>query len=330
MNRPTSALNGEFGILIEQVKRHDLVDPNFQSQAYSLWLQYGGLLAVRGKDLEDVSPEELVAWSKAFGTVEEEIPASREDKMVSGFPILRLGNMKNEETGKPIAQFTVVPPLVSDEDIRYNPTTKRPVWHTDSTFRQNPPIGSVLHCRQAPACGGAATLFGDMTGAFAQLDADKKRHLSSFEAICSLAHHDQKIHSYSPECPILSPEQRAANPPNRVPLVLKHPVTGKLALYGLNSSTCAIVPIGQEINQKDLDLWDLQGIEDVSVQHIWRDMLPDVTSPEWTVKFQWQPGDIVVWDNRCTIHAPTGFDHQRCTREMWRLTVLDNNNKTAG
>ncbi|MDH3700993.1 MAG: TauD/TfdA family dioxygenase [Alphaproteobacteria bacterium] len=38
---------------------------------------------------------------------------------------------------------------------------------------------------------------------------------------------------------------------------------------------------------------------------------------------QSQPGDVVVWDNRCTIHAATGFDYERYTREMWRLTLLD-------
>ena len=311
---------------MDQVNRKDLADPHFQSQAYQLWMKHGGLLAVRGKDLEVVTPKELLAWSKVFGTVEEEIPASREDKMVPGFPILRIGNIKDPDTGQPMAQFTVVPPLVNERDMVYNPQTRRPVWHTDSTYRQNPPIGSVFQCRQAPACGGGATLFADMSRAFAKLDDAKKQHLQRLEAICSLAHHDRKIHSYSPEYPILSPEQRLANPPNRVPVVLEHPVTRTPALYGLNSSTCVIVPKGKIVSNQDMDLWDLEGIEDDSVR-IWRDMLPDVTLPDLTVRFQWQPGDIVVWDNRCTLHAPTGFDHERCTREMWRLTILDNRNE---
>ena len=53
-----------------------------------------------------------------------------------------------------------------------------------------------------------------------------------------------------------------------------------------------------------------------------RDLLPHATGPEFTVRWAWQPGDIVVWDNRCTLHAGTGFDHERYSREMWRLTLV--------
>ena len=161
-----------------------------------------------------------------------------------------------------------------------------------------------------------------MGGAYASLDDAQKQRLEGLEAVCSLAHHDRKINRYSPNYPILTPQQRAANPPRRVPLVLAHPVTGEPALYGLNSSTCAIVPTGQAVSPDDLDVWDLEGVEDDSVL-IWRDMLPAVTSPDFTVKWQWQPGDVVVWDNRCTIHAATGYDYEHHDREMWRLTLLD-------
>lgn len=320
MKNPKSVLNGDFGIAIDQVTRRDLSDAKFQSEAYDLWMQHGGLLAVRGEDLAEISPAELTAWSQLFGAVEMEMQAAREDKCVKGYPILRIGNVK-DENGKAVANFAVVPPLKDDTDMRYNPETRRPVWHTDSTFRKHPPIGSVFHCRQGPPEGGA-TLFADTRSAFARLDEAQRREFENLEAVCSLAHHDKKINSYSPDYPILTPEQRAANPPNRVPLVLKHPVTGTPALYGLNSSTCAIVPVGQEISDADLDVWDLDGVEDESVL-IWRNLLPYVTGPEFTVKWQWQEGDIVVWDNRCTLHAATGFDYERYDREMWRLTLLD-------
>jgi alpha-ketoglutarate-dependent taurine dioxygenase len=327
MKHPISSLNGEFGILIEEVTRQDLGDPAFQAEAYDLWLGHGGLLGVRGADLAGVSPEELTAWSEVFGEVERKTQAAREDKTVPGFPILRIGNVK-DEAGKPKAQLAIVPALSSDADIRYDPATRRPVWHTDSTFRENPPIGSVFNCRTAPPAGGE-TLFADMRRAYETLDDAKKRELAGLEAVCSLAHHDKKINSYSPEYPILSPEQRAANPPNRVPLVLEHPLTGEVALYGLNSSTCAIVPTGQTVADDALDVWDLEGIEDESVQ-ILRGMLPYLTGPDFTVKWQWQPGDTVVWDNRCTIHAATGYDYENHDREMWRLTLFKDRPAASG
>ncbi|MEK9670954.1 MAG: TauD/TfdA family dioxygenase [Rhodospirillaceae bacterium] len=320
MHHKTTPLNGNFGIAIEEVTAADLADPAFQTWARGLWLEHGGLLAVRADSLADLAPEALVKWSEVFGVVEQKTQTAREDKTVQGFPILRIGNIRHKD-GKPAAQLLQVPQLKSDADIRYSPETRRPVWHTDSTFRQRPPIGSVFHCRKAPA-EGSETLFADMQKAYASLpDADRAK-LDNLEAVCSLAHHDKKINAYSPEYPVLTPEQRKQNPPNRVPLVLKHPVTGRPSLYGLNSSTCAIVPTGQPVTAADLDKWDLEGVEDESVM-IWRNMLPYVTGPEFTVKWQWRPGDIVVWDNRCTIHSGTGFDYAKYEREMWRLTLVE-------
>lgn len=322
MKHSISTLNGKFGLKIEEVTRKDLCDEAFKAEAYNLWMKNGGLLAVRGADLANVLPEELLAWSEVFGIVEQKTQTGREDKTVPGFPILRIGNVKRKD-GKPSAQFAIVPQLKDDTDIRYNPETRRPVWHTDSTFRKKPPIGSVFHCKIAPPKGGA-TLFSDMRTAYERLDTEKQQDLANLEAVCSLAHHDKKINAYSPEYPVLTPEQRDENPPNRVPLVLKHPLTGEVAVYGLNSSTCAIVPIGQQIKQSDLDHWDLEGIEDESVL-ILRDLLPYLTGPEFSVKWDWQPGDIVAWDNRSTIHAATGFDYEHNKREMWRLTLNEDN-----
>ena len=316
----TATLNGDFGFMIEDVTRKDLESTRFQRAAYDLWTQHGGLIAVRGVDLADISPEELMAWSSVFGEVEEITLAARENSMVPGFPILRIGNIK-DEAGNLKASFSRGVPLKSDADIQYNPETRRPVWHTDSTFREDPPIGSVFHCRQAPP-EGAETLFADTRHAFANLDDETKTRLSGMEAICSLAHHDKKISLYTPGYPTLTDEQRAANPPNRVPIVLEHPVSRVRAIYGLNSSTCAVVPKGDSIDQAGLDRWDLEGVEDESVL-ILRELLPYITGPEFTVKWSWRPGDIVAWDNRCTLHAATGFPHERYTREMWRLTLLE-------
>ena len=128
----------------------------------------------------------------------------------------------------------------------------------------------------ASTAAGGETLFADTRGAYARLDDAKKSELAGLEAVCSLAHHDKKINLYSPDYPVLTPEQRAANPPRRVPVVLKHPVSGEPALYGLNSSTCAVLPVGQEFAGDDLDSCDLEGVEHDSVR-IWRDMLPYVT-----------------------------------------------------
>ena len=83
-----------------------------------------------------------------------------------------------------------------------------------------------------------------------------------------------------------------------------------------------MVPAGEPVAQAALDKWDLEGVEDDSVL-ILRDLLPYITGPAFTVKWRWQSGDIVAWDNRCTMHAATGFAYDQYAREMWRLTLLD-------
>ena len=71
MQHQTSPLNGNFGIVIEDVARSDLGDPDFQRAAYDLWTLHGGLLAVRGEDLAATAPQELMDWSRVFGAIEE-------------------------------------------------------------------------------------------------------------------------------------------------------------------------------------------------------------------------------------------------------------------
>ena len=326
MAHKINSLNGDFGIMIEGVSREDLLRPEFKQQAHELWTEKGGLIALRGTDLTQLTSMELMNWSAYFGDVDHDNFVAREDKKVDGLPILRIGNTR-DEMGKSNSNFSKVPSLRNDSDMRYNPETRRPVWHTDSTFRREPPIGSVFHCRKAPPFGGE-TLFADTRSSLKRLDQKKRKKLEGLEAICSLAHHDKKISLYSPGYPTLNKKERAANPPNRVPIVLNHPISGEAAIYGLNSSTCAIVPKGQKVSDSELNFWDLEGQEDDSVKTL-RDLLPFMTGPDFTVKWNWQEGDIVVWDNRCTMHAATGFDDKNYIREMWRLTLLQSYLKEA-
>lgn len=316
----TAGLNGDFGVVVDGVTRRDLATAEFTDQLEDLWVRHRGLLALRGDDLVEVTPTELMALAEVFGDIDNGQSTARSDFMVADTPILRIGN-RRDEAGNLVTSFAKVPALRTDDDIRYDPATRRPVWHTDSTFRQEPPIGSVFHCKLAPGSGGE-TLFADTRGGLASLDEATRDRLRGYEAVCSFAHHDKKISLYSPGYPTLTPQERAANPPNRVPIVLEHPTSGEPALYGLNSSTCAVVAKGTPIPAERMDAYDLDGIEDDSVL-ILRDLLPHLTDPEFTVAWRWRPGDIVIWDNRCTMHAATGYDDEREQREMWRLTLLE-------
>jgi len=148
------------------------------------------------------------------------------------------------------------------------------------------------------------------------------KRLLDLECICSITHHDAKIRKIQHDFPAPSPEQRAANPPQRVPMVLVHPLTKRPALYGLNSGTCHVVRKGTPVEDSRMDRYELAAEEDESVQREWRNLLPRVTSERYVAVWNWEAGDLLIWDNRCTIHCATGFGHEKYVREMWRTTLV--------
>lgn len=317
-----------------------LEDPLVGDDLRHIWQEAGGLLVLRG--LVDLTPEQLVEVSRVFGEVEGEMVGGRKNSPVQVLPksgaVMRLGNTKDLGTGKLNAGFVDAgPPLPPGASPQYRPNDTHgklaglPIWHTDSTFRANPPVGSLFFCKQTPGDGMGATCFADTRAAFEALDSVTRERLGELECVCSLAHHDSKIASYTPGFPLLSEAARKANPPQRVPMVLTHPLTGRRALYGLNGSTCAVLPKGEVFPREKQDKADLEATEDPSVRKEWRDtLLPFVTQDQFTVVWRWEVGDLVVWDNRTTMHCATGYDHKNHTREMWRSTIVKDHPRSLG
>merc|ERR550514_1674811 len=103
---------------------------------------------------------------------------------------------------------------------------------------------------------------------------------------------DAKLQAITPTYPVLPLEQRAANPPSRVPFVLHHPLTGKKGLYGMNAGTFIIFPKNTLLSQTEIDHFELSRNppkEHSSVQREWRDLLPFVTQERFTVRWDWRP-----------------------------------------
>mmetsp|Transcript_7027 Transcript_7027/g.11320 ORF Transcript_7027/g.11320 Transcript_7027/m.11320 type:complete len:356 (-) Transcript_7027:32-1099(-) len=319
--RTDEGLDKGFGALIDAegiLSAADLRQPSVVQKLRQLWLT-SGVLIIRG--LVDLTADDLAAISAHFGQVEEELETGREHAKFAGLPVMRIGNAKGPD-GKSICmpsgdQYDTLPP---DGNCQYRPADKRPVWHTDATFRENPPAGSALFCRQNPPEGGI-TCFADMKAAYRSLPIEEQKRLEGFECVCSLPHHDAKIHARRSDYPKPTEALRVANPPRRVPLVLQHPETGTKALYGWNSSTCCIVPKGEALQADKIAKLEMSAEEDDSVR-VWQDLLQRVTAPEFTVAWRWKVGDLAIWDNRSTMHCATGFDHEKYVREMWRTTIL--------
>ena len=121
-------LKGAFGALLEGVSPRDLADPAFRREAYALWLHHRGLLVLRKSDGRllkfPLNVEYLAKVHRADLDLARGAP--REQAMIEGYPILRIGNVR-DAAGTLRAQFAKVPALRSEAHVRYDPATRRPV-----------------------------------------------------------------------------------------------------------------------------------------------------------------------------------------------------------
>ena len=158
------------------------------------------------------------------------------------------------------------------------------VWHTDVVFTETPPIAAVLQQISAPPVGGD-TMWSNQYRAFETLSEPMRELLDGLTA----------IHTAWPQGrPDLQSER---------PVVLTHPVTGRRALAVNRLFTKRIPQLSPTESDSLLDQLFAHG-----------------ESPEFTVRWRWSPGDIVIWDNRCTRHYAIGdYDAERV---MHRVTVL--------
>ena len=170
------------------------------------------------------------------------------------------------------------------------------LWHSDSSFRPGPAKYSLLSGRVIPSWG-ANTEFADMRGAYDALDARTKAQVAGMICEHSLIFSREAIGFVD-----LTPEEIAAFAPVRHPLVRRHPVTGRLSLF-LSAHAGAIV--GRTIPEARMFL---------------RDLTEHATQREFVYSHAWKPGDLVMWDNRATMHRARPFDHGE-VRDVRRTTL---------
>lgn len=211
---------------------------------------------------QDVSDEVQIAFSRRFGPLEVTKVGSRG----VGTNLVILTTM--DENGK------VVPP-----DHRFALRNKaNQLWHTDSTFKEVPALASVLSARIIPAEGGE-TEYVSTRLAFARLDPALRQRLEN-----SFAWHDY-AHSRSKIAPgLATPVERAALPPQCWRLVWRNPVNDRKALY-MASHTYAI-----------------EGMERKAARELLAELMEAATAAGESYLHSWRKGDVVMWDNRATMH----------------------------
>jgi alpha-ketoglutarate-dependent 2,4-dichlorophenoxyacetate dioxygenase len=189
--------------------------------------------------------------------------------------------------------------ILSDERRRlYNKGNA--LWHTDSSFNAHRSAYSLLLAHELPPKGGD-TQFADMRAAYDALPATMQERLEDLVAEHWLWH-SRMLAGY----PEPTEEERNAKPPARHKLVQVHPGSRRKTLY-LASHVSGIVG------------WPAE-----EARPLIAELIEFATQPRFARALEWhQPGDLVIWDNRCTMHRATPFADTLYRRDMRRTTVFE-------
>jgi taurine dioxygenase len=221
---------------------------------------------------QKVTPQQQVAFARRFGEPME-------------YPQLR---------GLPEAPL--ITPVVKLEHERNN---FGGIWHSDTTYLAEPPMGSMLMALEVPPYGGD-TMFANQYLAYEHLSDGLKKTLDGLVGISSSAKaevsktREDQMKAAGAALKVLTGEH---------PIVRTHPETGRKALYTSDAHTASIKGWTEKESLPLLKfLWDHQ------------------TKPEFTCRFRWQPGSLAFWDNRCAMHNPIN-DYHGFRRVMHRVTL---------
>ncbi len=179
--------------------------------------------------------------------------------------------------------------------------SKIEMWHSDMTFSATPPSFTILHGKTIPEFGGD-TLWASATAAYASLSPQLQELLQGLTAVHDFRHGFQESLAEPGGSERLAPAI-AENPPVEHPVVRTHPESGQRALYVNGLFTTRI---------KELSPHESSSLLTFLYQHI--------TTEEHTVRLNWQPDTVAIWDNRSTQHKPVNdyFPQPRC---LHRVTI---------
>jgi len=235
---------------------------------------------------QTISPAQQVAFSAALGPLE---PTGNIDARLNGHPeIFVVGN-----TGARPVTFA---PHFGSDDLE---------WHTDHIHRDVPARASMLYAMEIPPNGGD-TLFACMYGAYDALSPEDRAAYEKLNAIHSVSGLRAYLQQQSGDTPYDAGRQALMPDAVTWPLVRRHPVTGRKALYFGAKVTVGIEGMPQE-----------EAVAFIA------DLSAHATRPERVYRHVWRVGDAVLWDNRRTLHAATPFDLDRYRRLMHRTTLRE-------
>lgn len=241
------------------------------------------VLVFHGQSLDD---DQLLALGRTFGTVSP--PRNH-----------RAGHRLQHAEIADISNLNVNNEVRARDDHRRLDALGNQLWHSDASFRPISGALSMLHAHVVPPKGGD-TLFADLRAAYDDLDDETKDLISGlatehsiFNSRGQLGHTDY------------TDAERAALPSVRHPLVRVHPGSKRKTLY-MGSHASHI--IGWPMPEGRLLL---------------RELTEHATQKQYVHAHHWQVGDLVIWDNRCTLHRGARYDDANYRRDLRRVTTQD-------
>ncbi|HYE46454.1 MAG TPA: taurine dioxygenase [Caulobacter sp.] len=257
---------------------------------------------LRGVNLADRASDDLVCDIRAallkhqviFFEGQDFTPTQQRD-FAARFGDLHVHPLYDRDEGHPEI-------MIIDNHVD-NPTDNN-FWHTDVTFIDTPPMGSILAARQLPPVGGD-TMWASMTAAYNALSRPMQRFLEGLEAVHDFAYAFTADGIAGSQAGREKYEKAvAANPPVTHPVIRTHPETGEPGIFVNSVFTRRIKGLRREESKA------LMAFLNAHIQQ-----------PEFVVRWRWRPGDVAFWDNRNTQHRAVD-DFLPHRRIMTRATVL--------
>jgi taurine dioxygenase len=180
------------------------------------------------------------------------------------------------------------------------------IWHADMTYVETPPMAAILYALEVPPSGGD-TYWASMVRAYETLPADLRKRIEGREAI-----HDATYNSAG----MMRKGYKEVTDPREAPgarhaLVRTHPETGRKCLF-----------LGRRRNAY------VAGLELAESERLLDELWAHATQSQFTFRQQWRAGDVLLWDNRCTLHRRDAFD-PAARRLMHRTQIKDEHSTRA-
>jgi taurine dioxygenase len=255
---------------------------------------------ISGVDLRQPLADEAFRAIEA-ALVEHELIIFRNQEITSEH-LMDFGRRFGELTVHPFSpNEEAAPQLIKFRNDETNPPFGTDVWHSDETFRAEPPMATVLCAKEVPAVGGD-TMFVSMTAAFDGLSGRMQQLISGLEAVHDLKPFRALFGSSEEERKNLQ-QFELMYPPQLHPVVRIHPVSGRKVLFVNPQFTIAI---------KDMDERESRMLLDT--------LFHQALIPEYQFRLHWAPHTIAMWDNRSTQHYAVN-DYYPQRRFMERVTI---------